>query len=37
MSREGIDEHEMGVFMTKSGQIKKAICCGEYEVKERKK
>jgi len=32
-----IDEHEMIVYMTKSGEIKKAICCGEYEVREWKK
>ena len=32
-----IDEHEMVVYMTKSGEIKKAICCGEYEIREWKK
>lgn len=32
-----IDEHEMVVYMMKSGEIKKAICCGEYEVREWKK
>ena len=29
-----IDEHEMIVYMMKNGEIKKAICCGEYEVRE---
>lgn len=32
-----IDEHKMVVCMTKSGEIKKTICCGEYEVREWKK
>jgi len=32
-----IDEHEMVVYMMKNGVIKKAICCGEYEVREWKK
>jgi len=29
-----IGEHEMVVYMMKNGEIKKAICCGEYEVRE---
>jgi len=32
-----IDEHEMVVYIMKSGEIKKAICCGEYQVREWKK
>jgi hypothetical protein len=29
-----IYEHEMVVYLMKSGEIKTAICCGGYEVRE---